>query len=281
MRVGRTPPGLRRCLLRRWAPRIAVAVVVATSASRALAQGATAPPLPVGPFGEPAPTPASPAPSEFLPSYDDAPENMPPFAAPLPPAVPLPPRIRVLPAVPPPEGNPPRHPFEMYPAIPARPGRPPPLRLPERPDDLMPPAGGLRQSLSEYDRQIGLGGTGPVVSLAREVGMSEWVTGEATIAVVVDRSGVIRSARLVDASRDTAGWRRYTEKLGQSARSGMRLPEQARGAWALLYVRIDNERPTGRERWWSPGVAITFDLSNAGSRKVRSVHPRVLGEVWF
>jgi len=102
--------------------------------------------------------------------------------------------------------------------------------------------GALRQSLSEFDRQLGLGGSGPLVSAAREVAMSEWVTGEATFEILVDRSGMIQSARIVDASRDAAGWRRFGEELKSSSpRPGMRLPERARGVWTLLYVNVDNE----------------------------------------
>jgi hypothetical protein len=154
--------------------------------------------------------------------------------------------------------------------------------LPERPDEVEPPAGALRQSLSEFDRQLGLGGSGPLVSAAREVAMSEWVTGEATFEVLVDRSGMIQSARLVDASRDAAGWRRFGEELKSSSpRSGMRLPERARGVWTLLYVNVDNELTSGHRRWWAPGAVLTFDIADVHARRVRTVHTHVLGEVWF
>jgi len=169
----------------------------------------------------------------------------------------------------------------MYPAIPPRPGYPPPLRLPERPDEAEPPAGALRQSLSEYDRRLGLGATGPILSSARQVAQSEWVTGEATLEVIADRSGLVRSVRVVNASQDTDGWRRYAEELQAAPASNLRLPEEARGVWTLIFVRAANERATGSHAWWSPGVAFTFDLSNIASKKTRTVHSHVLSEVWF
>jgi hypothetical protein len=193
----------------------------------------------------------------------------------------LPPPIDMLHAVPYPTSDQPSNPADVVQTLPTFPGRPAPRRLPERPDEVVPPAGELRQSLSEYDRRMGLGGAGPIVSAAREVAQREWVTGQATIEIIADRSGTIQSARVVGVSRDEDGWRRYAAELRGSARGGMRLPETARGVWTLLAVRIGNERTSGHRYWWSPGAWLSFDLADVNARRVRTVHTQVLSEIWF
>jgi hypothetical protein len=184
-------------------------------------------------------------------------------------------------ATPPPDSDTPKNPFESFPALPTRPVPPAPLALPERPDGNTPPAGGLRQALAEYDRQLGLGRTSPIVSTFAAVGMSEWVTGEATFEVIVDRSGRFRSVRVLDASRDAEGWGRVVEKLRQSACRGIRFPTSAVGTWALVFVKMDNERFSGPNRYWWPGWTLAFDPSSAGSARTRVVRSHVLSEVWF
>jgi hypothetical protein len=111
--------------------------------------------------------------------------------------------------------------------------------------------------------------------------MSEWVTGRALFEVVADRSGRVRSARLVDATRDMTGWQRYGEKLLSTPLRGMRLPESARGVVSLLDVSAENELSSGHRYWWSPGVALSFDIADASARRARTVQARALNEVWF
>ena len=60
----------------------------------------------------------------------------------------------------------------------------------------------------------------------------------------------------------------------------MRLPETARGLWTLLEVHAENEPSSGHQRWWAPGVFV-FDIADVNSHRVRTVHTKVLSEVWF
>jgi hypothetical protein len=205
----------------------------------------------------------------------------PPFTAPLPPAVPLPPPIRVLPAVPP---LPPSEiqPFDILPSIiPGPIASPPPNLLPERPDNAEPPAGALRQGLSEYDRRIGTGSSGAIVSLARSVAMGAVATGSATVEVIADRSGAIRSARIIDVDGDRARWEDFAEALRSARTTTMRIGEGARGVWMHLYVTANVERTSGRRQWWSPGVLLAFDIADVSARQQRVVQTSVLSEVWF
>ena len=165
--------------------------------------------------------------------------------------------------------------------MPPPPNLPAPYILPERPDAVQPPAGGLQQALSEHDRMVGLGGVGPVVSSAREIALSETVTGKATFEVITDHAGRVRTARIVDVSRDREGWERFGEALRKAPVTGMRLPEEARGAWVLLEVTVGNELTSGQRRWWDYGVLVAFDVADVNAQRERIVHTRILSEVWF
>jgi hypothetical protein len=274
-----------------WSSITAVAIVFAAlvrspgASAQERMQGTATPSTPITrPYGFVAPTPApvvTPWNNLFLPNGENQPEGYPPFDRPLPPSIQLPPPIRVLPAVPPPFPDEIRNPADWVRTVPALPGRPAPTRLPERPDEVQPPAGDTRQSLSELDRRVGLGGAGPVITAARQIAQSEWVTGRATLEIMADREGRIRSVRVVEASRDTDGWLRYGQELRTAQQSGMRLPEEARGIWMLLEVRIDNELSSGHRNWWAPGLVFFFDLADVNARRLRTVHTQVLSEVWF
>jgi hypothetical protein len=61
----------------------------------------------------------------------------------------------------------------------------------------------------------------------------------------------------------------------------MRLPEAARGVWTLIELRADNELTSGHRRWWAPGVFLNFDIADVNAHHMRTVHARVLTEVWF
>ena len=60
----------------------------------------------------------------------------------------------------------------------------------------------------------------------------------------------------------------------------MRLPEEARGAWVLLEVTVD-ELTSGQRRWWDYGVLVAFDVADINAQRERIVHTRILSEVWF
>jgi hypothetical protein len=255
----------------------------AAAQQRSITQGGATPSAPVSPYDFAAPTPAPIVPPDTppaLPNGEPLPEGQPPFDRPLPPAIQLPPPIRIPRAMPPPFPDEVKTPVDVTRTVPSQPGRPAPFRLPERPDEVQAPAGGFRQSLSELDRRHGLGGSGPIVSAARDVAQSEWVTGHALLAVMTDRTGRIQSVAVVESSGDVDGWRRYADELKASHGSGMRLPEQARGVWTLLDVRVGNELSSGHRRWWAPGAFI-FDIADVNAHRQRTVHTQVLGEVWF
>jgi hypothetical protein len=253
------------------------------SAQRAM-QGSATPSAPITKYDFAAPTPA-----QIVPPYpylstangESLPVNQPPFDAPLPPAIQLPPPIPILPAVPPPIPDVYKTPVDVIRTVPELTGRPAPLRLPERPDEVAPPAGGFRQSLSELDRRMGLGSAGPIITAARQVAQSEWVTGHALLAIMADRTGQIRSVSVLDSSIDADGWLRYANKLRTEQRPGMRLPEQARGAWVLLAVRVNNDLSSGHTHWWSPGLTFNFEIADINARRVRTVSTQVVSEVWF
>src|SRR4029078_1958560 len=129
---------------------------------------ASQPPLlPVGPYDWAPPTPASPPPDPTE-APTDLNYSVPPFVAPLPPAINYPPPITVPPATTPPV---PCGPFGNE--CRDNPGPVAPYLLPEQagwsPDAAGPPAGGLRQALVEYDRRLGLGGGGAVIAAARDM----------------------------------------------------------------------------------------------------------------
>jgi hypothetical protein len=242
------------------------------------AQTTQPPLLPVGPYDWAPPTPVSPPPDAYeLPT--DINYSVPPFNAPLPPAINYPPPIAVPHAVTPPV---PCGPFGNE--CRDNPGPTAPFLLPEQPvspDVAQPPAGGLRQALSEYDRRIGLGGGGGVVAAARKVLQGEFVTGSATFEVIADPSGRIRAVHLQDASRDREGWQRFGEELHQAHASGMRAREHSQAVWMILYVSAENQNPSGHAAQWFPGTVIGFDLSYVGARELRTVTTRVLTEVWY
>jgi hypothetical protein len=204
----------------------------------------------------------------------------PPFTAPLPPAVPLPPPVRVPEAVPPP---PPSviQPFDLLPSVPGPMAPPAPNLLPERPDNAQPPVGGLRQGLSEYDRRLGLGATGAIVSLARSVAMGHIATGSASLEIIADHTGSIRSVRVVDVDGERARWEDYAEALRGARAPSMRVSEVTRGVWMRLWVSANIERASGRRNWWSQGVFLTFDLADTSAHRQRLVETRVLSQVWF
>jgi hypothetical protein len=255
-----------------------VLLAVIASWTSTNARASQPPLLPVGPYDWAPPTPASPPPDSYeLPT--DINYSVPPFNAPLPPAINYPPPIVVPHAVTPPV---PCGPFGNE--CRDNPGPVAPYLLPEtaaNPDVAEPPAGGLRQALSEYDRRIGLGGGGAIVAAARKVLEGEYVTGSATFEVIADPSGRIRAVRLQDASRDREGWQRFGEELHQERVAGMRAREHSQAVWMILYVSAENELPTGNAIGWYPGTVISFDSSNIGSQRVRSVSSRVLTEVWY
>jgi hypothetical protein len=251
---------------------------------RAVTQGFATPSAPISNYDFAAPTPAQivpPFPYLSTANGESLPENAPPFDRPLPPAIQLPPPIRIPRAMPPPIPDEAKNPVDVVRTVPQVTGRPAPFRLPERPDEAEPPAGGFRQSLSELDRRLGLGSAGPIVTAARQLAQSEWMTGRATLAILADRTGRIQSVRVVDSSGDVDGWRRYSEELRGAERAGMRLPEQARGLWTLLDIRVTNELSSGHTRWWAPGLIFNFELADVNARRLRTVHTQVISEVWY
>jgi hypothetical protein len=254
------------------------ALVVTLLLSSSSASASQPPLLPVGPYDCAPPTAASPPPEpiEFPPGFN---YSFPPFASPLPPAVNYPPPIAVPPAT-----TPPRPCGPLGNECRDDPGPVAPYMLPEQPvtpDTAEPPAGGLRQALVEYDRRLGLGGGGAVIAAARDIAEHEYVTGSATFEVVADSSGRIRSARLQGASRDKEGWQRFGEALHQERVAGMRAPDRSHGVWMIVYVSAENELTSGHTSWWSPGVALAFDLDDINARRIRTVSSRVLTEVWY
>jgi hypothetical protein len=259
--------------------RVSYLVLCVASALCAAPARASQPPLlPVAPYDWAPPTPASPPPDpvEFPPGFN---MSFPPFDSPLPPAINYPPPIVVPHGTTPPVncgpfGNECRD----------DPGPAAPYLLPEQagnPDVAEPAAGGLRQALAEYDRRLGLGGGGPVVSEARAIAQREFVTGSATFEVLAEPSGRIRTVRLRNASQDRQGWERFAEALHQARVTGMRLPEQAHGVWLVLYVSAENELSTGQTSLWSPGVWLAFDVASVYAQRLRTVESRVLTEVWY
>ena len=242
------------------------------------ARASQPPLLPVGPYDWAPPTPVSPPPDvNEVPT--DLGYSVPPFVAPLPPAVNYPPPITVPPATTPPR---PCGPFGNE--CRDNPGPVAPYLLPEQavsPDTAEPPAGGLRQALVEYDRRLGLGGGGSVVAAARDIAQGEYVTGSATFEVVADPAGRIRSARLQDASGDREGWQRFGEALHQEHVTGMRAPEHARAVWMILYVSAENELTSGQTTWWYPGAVFAFDVDAINATRIEDRTSRVLTEVWY
>jgi len=266
---------------RRTGSLLVCGLAAVTLSLRASSASASQPPLlPVGPYGWAPPTPASPPPDQVEAPLDIDYYSVPPFVAPLPPAVNYPPPITIPPATTPPV---PCGPFGNE--CRDNPGPVAPYILPEQagaPDTAEPAAGGLRQALVEYDRRIGLGGGGAVVSTARNIAQGEYVTGSATFEVIADASGRIRSVRLQDATPgDKDGWQRFAEELHQQRATGMRTPEGAHSVWMILYVSAENELSTGHNSWWSPGVVLTFDVAAINARRLRTVTSRILTEVWY
>lgn len=221
------------------------------------------PAAPVGPFGEAIPTPATPFPhgqrDVGAPSAD---EGRPPFTSPLPPAVPLPPAPPTLPGLPPP------------PIVPM------PFQFPERPELAPPPAGGLRQTMAELDRRLGLGAAGPVLTAAESLAEGSIAQGSAVIAVRVEAPGQIAAARVTSASEDAAAWGELATRLASLSLPALRLPEAAKGAWMVLRIEVAPRLPAG-DRLSYPGVLLAFDSANAGARPVRIVSGRVLSELWY
>ncbi len=218
---------------------------------------------PVGPFDEAIPTPAVPYPPVRPGSPEPgSPETGPPFSAPLPPALPRPPAGPVLFGLPPP------------------PTVPQPFRIPERPGVSPPPAGGLRQSLDELDREAGLGAGGPILRALETIAMSSTALGSAVYAIRARSNGQIESVRLTAANHDVEGFRALGTRLMTLSVSDLRLPEAANGVW--LVVRIDTRRvrPAGDRRWY-PGTLFAFDPSNIATHQLRVVHARTLSELWF
>jgi hypothetical protein len=208
--------------------------------------------------------------------------TMPPFTAPLPPSVPLPSPIQLVPATPPPQYQRLPTPWTILPRIPERPAAPAPYRpVLESPERNAASAGGLRQALSEYDRRLGLGPSGPVLSAARRAGMSATATGSARFEVVLDHSGTIQSVSLVDASEDLAGWQRFGENFRAVPLRGVRFAETAQGAWMMVDVSARNERLSGEPRWWDYGLTLVFDVANLHPRTQRVVHTSVVSELVF
>jgi hypothetical protein len=221
------------------------------------------------PLLETNPTPATPIGQGFLPappSLEHPRDEGPPFTAVLPPSVPLPRAAPQIPATPPP-GQ-----------------RPAPYRLPERPG-ATPPAGGLRQALSEYDRRLGLGAGGAVEDLARTDLVDSSAVGSAVLEVRVDRSGVVRTVRVVSASQDLADWQQLAREL-RGARAGrIRMPAGAAGAWMRIGLEARVTDPSGLGRPFPltlyPG-AVGFDVTSlAHASDLRTVFVSVLSEVWY
>jgi hypothetical protein len=255
---------------------LAAAALVTLLAASASAQSATpSVGLDTGPNGTPLPAPPIPpgrGPIEMNGS-------MPPFNAPLPPAVPLPPPIVVPPATPPPQYETPPNPWTVS-TIPSRATPSGPSKLSEAPDFAKRSAGGLRQALDEYDRRLGLAPGGGVVSAARALAMSEPVNGGARLEIVVDATGRILRAAVIDASEDTESWRRYAEALQEIPIRGMRA-EGNHGVWMLVDVSSTVESSSAHTRWWAPGVALVFDVADIGARRTRVVHANVASEMSF
>lgn len=218
---------------------------------------------PVGPFGEAIPTPVTAFPHHqndlAAPGAD---QGRPPFTSPLPPSIPLPPAAPILPGLPPP------------PTVPM------PFRIPERPQFAPPPAGGLRQTLSEHDRRLGLGPAGPVLTAARSLAEGSRARGSAVIAVRVEGTGQIAAARVTSSSQSAAAWGELATRLASLSVRAVRLPEAAKGAWMVLRIEAEPRLPAG-ERLRYPGVLLAFDVANAGARPVRMVTARVLSELWY
>ena len=207
---------------------------------------------------------------------------MPPFTSALQTSVPFPPPIEVVPAVPLPEYAPLPNPWTVRSLIPERVTPPGPYRaISEHPELLPQSRGGLRQALSEYDRRLGLGPSGPVVSAARRAGMSGTARGNARFEILVDRSGTIQSVSLLDASQDVHEWRRFAQSLQAMPLQGMRLGEDAQGVWMLLDVSANNERSSGHRRYWDYGLTFLFDVADISARTMRVVHATVASEVAF
>lgn len=218
---------------------------------------------PVGPFGEAIPTPVTAFPHNqrdtVAPSAD---EGRPPFTSPLPPSIPLPPLPPTLPGLPPP------------PTVPM------PFRIPERPQFTPLPAGGLRQTMSEYDRRLGLGPSGPVLAAAQSLAAGSPVRGSAVITVRVESTGQIAAARVTASSQSAAAWGELAARLASMSVRAVRLPEAAKGAWMVLRIESEPRLRSG-DRLHYPGVLLAFDVSNIGARPAPMVTAQVLSELWY
>lgn len=260
----------------------AAAVALLASSLSARAQAARPALLPTGPVSHPTspirsddftvpPTPAAPA---FGPDFGPGVEQVvpvphnaspPPFTAPVPPAVPLPPLAPIAPATPPP------------------PERPAPFVLPER-TDRPPAVGGLRQALSEYDRRAGLGPDGAVLSELHARIEQGYVSGTALLEVLVDRQKRVRSVRVLDSTGDAAAWFELANDFRGTSLPRLRLPSEANGAWMEVRVEALPRMPSGRRAGrvaWYPGTVIAFDSADWWAVEQRTVHARVVSEVWY
>jgi hypothetical protein len=206
--------------------------------------------------------------------------SMPPFTAPLPPSITLPAPLRVVPAVPPPEYGPLPSPWTAPRVIPERATPPMPRQLPN-PELITQGTLVLRQALAEYDRRLGMGPTGAVLSAARRVAMGETATGSARFEVWVDRTGTIRRVALRDASGDVPGWQQYAQALRSTPIPAMRMGDTAQDAWMVIDVSAQNERSSGRRRLWDYGLSLSFDVADIGARTMRVVHTRTASELTF
>jgi hypothetical protein len=183
----------------------------------------------------------------------------------LPLSVPLPPLAPIVPITPPP------------------PDRPAPNFLPENP--RAPQVfGGLRQALSEYDRRLGLGSGGALISELDSRLAAGYVSGAALLEVRVDRQRRVRDVRVMDSSGGADAWNEFAANLVGTPLPTLRLPEPANGAWMQVRVEARPRMPSGRTPGrpaWLPGTLIAFDLSDLGAVEQRVGHARVVSEVWY
>ncbi len=118
------------------------------------------------------------------------------------------------------------------------------------------------------------------MSAARDLARSQSVKGSARLEIVLDSSGRVLRAAVVDNSEDTEGWERIAEALQDTPLRVMR-GEGNHGVWMLVDVSSSVQLISGRTQWWAPGVTLVFDVADISARSMRVVHANVASQMTF
>jgi hypothetical protein len=134
----------------------------------------------------------------------------------------------------------------------------------------------VRQTLSDRDKNLGLGASGPVVSALEGVARTSTaeVESHAVFEVVADGEGRVVSVALSEASEGWGAWREVgKELLAAMAKKRVRVRHGARGLAMTIAIDSREALPSGA----APGVNVTlFDQKVHSGKNARSAAVSVL-----